>query len=118
MNVPEYYNNDIEKANTHPLLPPKATEAPKPNSTSGQSTTPNRRGNVLGGTAGRRSVGPFPGRPTMTKTKTTTLVTNTNRILWADTVSRKPIQQQSIQEPTRDGFLGTIEQFATRLNRL
>ena len=36
MNVSEDYNDEIEKANTHPLLPPTATEAPfihKPNPT-------------------------------------------------------------------------------------
>ena len=120
MNVPEDYDDDIEKANTHPLLLPIPAEKQpfiRTFPTIDRPKPVNRRRSVLGSTDPKQTVGPIP-LDRANKTKTLTPVTKTNPVSWADTVRGNPRQEQTVQEPIRDRYLDTIGRYANRLNRL
>jgi hypothetical protein len=121
MNVPEDYDGDIEKANTHPLLLPKPAEKQPYIQTCPTIDRPkpvNRRRSVLGRSEPKQSVGPIPLKTNFNTSKTLTTVTNPNPVSWADKVRRNPKHNHSVQEPIRDRFLDTIGRYATRLNIL
>ena len=92
MNVPENYDDEIEKANTHPLLLPKPAEKQPYIRTFPTIDRPkpvNRCRSVLGRTEPKQTVSPIPLDPNINKTRNTGIpVTNPKSVSWADRVRR------------------------------
>ena len=122
MNVPIDYDDNVEKANTHPLLLPKpADKQPyvRTNPTIDQPKSANCRRSVLRRTKRKQMVGPLQLDPSFDKTRNNKVpVTNPRRVSWADRVRGNITRIRQPHKTTRNKYFGRIGNYATRLNIL
>ena len=119
MNVPIDYNDELERANTHPDLLPKPQ-----NPTVKRATPPDRRRSVLAGpTSGPtrdRESGPsvptpLPGTPNKPKDPVQAKDPG-QQVTWADRVRRSPIDGSPPVPSVRKRYFGKLDQLVTRLS--
>ena len=120
MNVPVDYDDEIEPANTNPLLLPAQDNEPK--STIDQSKSVNSRRSVLGTSNNTRTATGFSSDPNSYKTNHNRIpVTKPSQVSWADRVHENHTKNDPLPDTTRrgkTGYFDTIGKYATNLVRL
>ena len=120
MNVQIDYDDEVERANTDPLLLPTPNTEPK--STINQSKSVNSCRSVLGASNNTQTATGFSSDPTSYKTNHNRIpVTKSNQVSWADRVRGNNTKNTLLPDTTRrnrTGYFDMIGKYATNLVRL